>query len=1232
MPNSIFNPKMPLEAKHLFEPDVFKEKLPYKIPKPTPMDKMVSTVYSDWNKAKEGNIGKILKMPLDVMNVGVMTASNSIRNLLPKGIIRDAYDYIAPNNLPQLAMLGMFGPTDDAVASVAEKTIEPVAEKLAGELGETMPAKIFKNIVWNSIKKGVGFGAVSGAGTAMSNVIYNRPFTQDVGNAALLGGAVGMAINPASMLYTHTVGTAYKGLTKYATKGIKEAYKLLPDSLKDVLKVTHFKTGNLVNVLHSVTNSKDKEEISSVLMHSQAYKFFARAEAQTTVHTLETHYEPLLAKIGEQLGTTPAGAFEVLTEKGLWTTEDIPNTLAQLGIRADPDRVEGLKDLQAYMKSVYLSPIASDAKINHAYIGSYLNENNREKYLNSRAGKRLISELQKRPQDLDRELKAYKKEIDSIDAIKKKTVNDFIDAFKRANPDIPKETIEVAREDLLTSPDAKSLRDKMNYYTSLVGRDEKIEANLAKLGYDAVHKLDQKLDEIKTSQQRTIEKYSKRIDTLLNRLQTATEKETAVPFEHYLSRSKSAMTALMPRKVEAEYFDTMRGKKLDWNDVADMLSRSFSHQDTVLSLLRTADILNRAPLPKEYWYFTIMTDYPAYFDTKEKQEALKNILSKLPQVVYDKDEAVGQISQVLGGNKAQAEKIFNEIYQHSFANLKAEMPPDVELNMPRIGTFYFDRTTKNLFNAVIGRREIEGGLMEMLNKALTASKRLMLSFSLFHFKTEEFSALYAEQPMVFREMIMNDKDFFKLRKELLENYVIPLENRMRQEGLKFNANFSREISFAKFNEIKNIPLLGKALDWVDTRLWDRLYTMNKLLGVKKVAEDVANGRLSLVGAQEALNELNIFFGGLNELNVYATPLFRSLLRVTFFAPDWELALIKQLGYAVTGKNYDYVRYFANILGYNFVINQLIAQFAGKQHRWDIDFLDRMMNDPSFLFQTTVRIGNHDYIWDSAGFEFEMLKTFYRPLKALYQHGINGFVPEALYAYQSKSSPLVKFITDMYKVASEPSKNPPTLFFNMFLPLSTSDLKPNQTPSEAFNVMLINNLGMRASELKIGQSVINAVTTPEELLPDEVNRIVTQIKRFHITPITVGYAIAYEEDPFFINDLAQEYAKFYDYAYKEHQPEKAREVAMNIISQIKQFAEKWKKKIQNGTMYQEYVNGLCQYYSMDCNKADARMPVMGKKMMDNFGILYAYASPEALIDSLWKITQMRARTVYRRKFY
>jgi hypothetical protein len=513
--------------------------------------------------------------------------------------------------------------------------------------------------------------------------------------------------------------------------------------------------------------------------------------------------------------------------------------------------------------------------------------------------------------------------------------------------------------------------------------------------------------------------------------------------------------------------------------------------------------------------------------TEQEANALKNLFLKADELLEQED--IGKLSVAkqmqfyqdiamalhnLGASDIVENKLVPGLPINEVINDIHNLVKEIDRIQPQ--SYYFLREgfngniVKTISEYLMPSEYYGGGQYSAgtFDKFFTTLKRISIGLvPFFHQKSLTFSSIYNDGSL--RTGFEGIKNTF-MDKKAFADKMSPLL-RKTSELLRMFPKTSTILSGtteAPFKKGQWTEKLGY-LRFMDDRLWNRMYNYYKVHSFANIYDDLVAGKITREQAEQMIKNVNIFFGGLPEL-ANLNPRVRQALRWFFFAPDWELSLVKQLFGGVLGLDEDRVRYFYNILAFNLYLNSAINATRGIQPDstdWHKVFNAVKNNDVGRLFTQTVTVNGIPIDIDILGYESEMWTLFYSFFQPILQSGAidRGTLTVALnnffYHFSTKANPGIQEISSIYNYINTPSKEDKDLIEAIFKPFMPYFLKGFVFPGAYSNwvasgaASLISTIGVRTKAETETQPLANIMTSGQKLTPQTYEKMSKYVNHY-----------------------------------------------------------------------------------------------------------------------------------------
>ncbi|MEM5861319.1 MAG: hypothetical protein QXJ20_02900 [Candidatus Aenigmatarchaeota archaeon] len=177
--------------------------------------------------------------------------------------------------------------------------------------------------------------------------------------------------------------------------------------------------------------------------------------------------------------------------------------------------------------------------------------------------------------------------------------------------------------------------------------------------------------------------------------------------------------------------------------------------------------------------------------------------------------------------------------------------------------------------------------------------------------------------------------------------------------------------------------LEKRLSLTQEIFWG-LYPYLKTKDLLEVAKLLEKGQITKEEFFKLADVINAYYGGMREL-LKLDPAVRWTLRTIILAPDWQLSLLKQWGYALTYPQEKTISYLVSMLCYSYMMYHTIAKTAepDKDAREIMkDFIDRGLHFKN-PYEVLTWYKNRMLRFDPLGYEKEAPELVMNIFRLLY---------------------------------------------------------------------------------------------------------------------------------------------------------------------------------------------------------------------------------------------------------
>ena len=369
-----------------------------------------------------------------------------------------------------------------------------------------------------------------------------------------------------------------------------------------------------------------------------------------------------------------------------------------------------------------------------------------------------------------------------------------------------------------------------------------------------------------------------------------------------------------------------------------------------------------------------------------------------------------------------------------------------------------------------------------LDKLATDIKRFRLGFSAYHLSSLTKSALFAGiSPKDIENILTMKKPEFN-RMILDELHDVRL--RAGKAGINLPIYLNKPLTYEEGNEGKIAKAIfgTKYYKFVNSFIWNKAYAAYKITAAKGIMDDLDKGLINKATAEYRLNMVNSFFGGLPELAAAMPPVEKTVLRNVLFAPDWGLSLIKQMGYAASGKDLMATRYYTNMLAVNLFIRQAVQIFTGQHNTLAQDIINPTFNDK---YKTTTTIAGQPVNIDVLGYEKEYPQLLFKVLQAAHEEGLLNGGTALLKGLLSKSGVLFQIAENAQKTAL--NKETPLSLLSTFMPFGVSTFMQKPSAAGLASGLLSSNTGFYWTPVSGASGLTNMILGGNTVNPNDYKR-------------------------------------------------------------------------------------------------------------------------------------------------
>ena len=1042
--------------------------------------------------------------------------------------------------------------------------------------------------VYKLAVRGAWFGGLNAAGQTVANVHNNEPLTKNVALSAAIGAALPSALEGVARTYPYLTKPVKKLMSMGTDKLMKtplgdDIIEHLVNPSKQAVSIFGNLGADVANELKkhlnyeyftgvmAETNSKDAIKA----INENADAFIKMGKYVASAHSIDP--QSLTPEYLKNLG------FVASVENGA-LNKGRPEFIAEMQNNNIPEHISAdIYDKMQSVRNIYDKPFLKTAEDLHNKNSQILNEQSKKAIADNRAMEKKYRQLLKAKADIQKTSYAFEKMGMPLSDIKEAGIlNDKINTVRKELIKIQKAASAADNNYILLSEGPLQLpSDKEMRIAELKNIRAKLNAGLRVL---------------KSQRKQLFNKYGKNAEAIQNLLDK--ENKYTIEWKNYISSAKTPANALYLRKFKNLYVRALMDKKeLHLSDYGlfKYLKQTYEMPFIFDSLQKVNGILEHTPMDKA----TVEKAYLNAFahsdiSATEIKKIADTSLARVDRLVKPENE--GETLK----NSVNLRKIYNSVYPYTgdpqlalqransiYDNLYTHLfnPQETALNPENniVSKIYHDKKLGDLYDTIMHRQK-ESPALDLIEKPIVGTKRLALMASPFHYFSLIKSNIYDEKEVLNPSVLFKSMDEVdKIKSDYLNNHIFPMFKDLSDKGFNTRVNLDRTVTAIKF---PHEGVIAKFISHLDRPLWDKLFATEKLTRLKDISDDYFAGRITAERASAEIGQTDDIFGGQTKINLYASPALKHLLRIVSFAPDWEYTLLRQLGFAVSGEDYKYVKYWSNILSYNLVMNNLLAQYAGRQNLLTPQNIHELNSNDAYSFY--VKIGGGTYQINSLGYEKEMATTIIKPIEALQEGGINKMASSLAWESQGKMSYLLKTVFGLGRMAD--NKETAKQFLMNFAPLTAQFLQKGNSPLSDAAVSAVNSSGLTASNVpptKLPELVMSKSEIPLAALKQVIDEFHTQ---HNVTNNPVGssrasffasYAYRYELPN--VNKIKALYVDFYkakakkDFKREEQDQNEARKIGEQMD---KDFTNRIKNsyifKSENPTVYNffdKYINPI-----------------------------------------------------------
>ncbi len=1061
-----------------------------------PSDMPIPTLHytaGDMRRHEDKALQILRNIPTQI-GIGINSSLNvpkPIRQVAQIG--NETYKFIMPKSIGGLILLLTLDPIGKAGEAIGESALRPLLEHVAD-------SEIFKK----AIIKAMAYGS-AGATATLAGATANNNY-KNIGNRMLINGAIGGALGGSSEYIPRLLAQVGHFIPREALKIMETIKAHTPKNVVGGIKIgikkgAKITDNRLFNIFHAVPSAIEKK-VYNILLHVNEVKTSASLAANVFMDTVEKNPGAVEAiGLGSNLYNSVPGFFN---NGGL--TEDLDILAKDYNLK--PMQLKQLINIRKAYFSKDIQGALAESRMAYGKISDSLKSAKLPKQINTTIARAssAINKLKRigKQYEVIPYIKSMGKNIDEIDKISK------LIETKISVPEIARlrklatqvgyklsnsidKGVAFADKQLASAKTIDSstdnLRDKI--VSDIEKRGHTTQASLNKAVLTNHLDINKHTDSLSTKVTQGITRATKRSDNIALNLQKKKDKiaqkinniiqdysdkianiqhNITIPFDNYFSLADDPLNAIKSRIMDPQKLVERNAVQLERGDITHRLTKTWTHSDRLMQLQNLNDILAKSPIDENYWGAKLSDD------THLSPKDMRYVLRGLPQALFQTDNALQMLKQKLDyvsenpNNINIAKFIMRKIYENSHMS-EGLTAGDISkgYNADFLQKFIHDSDTHEIYRRILGQ---SNEVNNIFDKAMTGIKRFRVALTPFHLFSLSKSAYYnGETPQRIFSLLRMGRPAFN--KNMLATF-----NQARDILNKHNVNLATyierpiSVSFAKGGRIARIFLGNKYMKYMDNILWNKMYNAYKIDAIGDVASQLDKGNIQPAQAEKQLNIINSFFGGLPELSLRMPDKTKSLIRTLFFAPDWGMSLLKQMGYGVSLSDEKIIKYYHNMFIFNIMLRQA-AQVYSRQPN-SLTQLPNELSAPSSLFNT---YSNNNRI-DVLGYEKEYPNVILRSILALRDGGLNAGTLELLYELKDKLGVFPQVAMNLQQVIRE--KKPAISIVKPLLPFIASDFMDNPTASGVISSSVSNILGIRVHPLKYARGITAQYFSPTPL--------------------------------------------------------------------------------------------------------------------------------------------------------